>query len=154
MRLAGLTVLLVEDDVDNLELIGSFIEAEGAQVLSAGSIMAALALSLGRFVDLVVSDMELADGDGCSLLSQLKKREGRADLPAVAVTGYSESRWRDKATACGFSRFLVKPFSLDVLVAEVAELSATNVRESSVRETSVDGRHAVEHPAERALPRR
>ncbi len=130
MQLAGLTVLLVEDDIDNLELLGSYIEDEGARVLSAGSIAAALALALGHRVDVVISDLELADGDGCSLLEQLKAREGRLELPAIAVTGYSDSQWRNRASSCGFTRFFVKPFSLEALVAAINEVSA------SARETS------------------
>jgi CheY-like chemotaxis protein len=154
MQLAGLTVLVVEDDVDNLELIGSYIEAEGALVLSAGSIVAALALSLGHHVDVVVSDLELPDGDGCALLKQLKVREARLDLPAIAVTGYSESKWRDKASACGFGRFLVKPFSFDALITEIAALTGTSARASSVRDSSAQACPSVTHPAVPALARR
>jgi CheY-like chemotaxis protein len=154
MRLAGLTVLLVEDDIDNLELLGSFIEAEGACVLSAGSIVAALALSLGHHVDVVVSDLELADGDGCALLKQLKVREARLNLPAIAVTGYSEERWRARASACGFERFLVKPFALDALVSAIAEVSGTSARVSSVRDAAGQVCHAVAHPAAPDLARR
>lgn len=122
MRLLGLTVLLVEDDVDNLELIGSFLEDHGAHTLSAGSIAAALALSEGHELNVVVSDLELADGDGCTLLAHLRSRDG-VDVPAIAVTGYSEQRWRDKAADCGFQRFAVKPFSLDRLADWIVELS-------------------------------
>lgn len=123
MRLSGLTILLVEDDVDNLELMGSFLEGEGARTLSAGSVAGALAVSAGQQLDVVVADLELADGDGCALLAQLNLRDGTAP-PAIAVTGYSEQKWRSKAADCGFVRYAVKPFSLDVLVDWVAELAA------------------------------
>jgi two-component system, chemotaxis family, CheB/CheR fusion protein len=122
MRLQGLTVLLVEDDVDNLEMIGSFLEAEGAKILSAGSVAAALSMSDGHRLDVVVSDLELPDGDGCGLLASLRGRDGRA-LPAIAVTGYSEQRWRNKAADGGFSRYAIKPFSLPQLTAWIRELT-------------------------------
>lgn len=154
MRLAGLTVLLVEDDIDNLELLGSFLEDEGARVLSAGSIVAALAMSLGHLIDVVVSDLELADGDGCALLKQLKVREARLNLPAIAVTGYSENTWRDQASACGFKRFLVKPFALDALVAAIAEISGTTGPVSSVQDAAGQVCSAVSHSAARDLVRR
>jgi len=121
MLLRGLTILLVEDDVDNLELIASYFEGEGAVVLGAGSIAGALALCQGRKLDFVVSDLELADGDGCALLTQLKRDHG--DVPAIAITGYAEQNWRAKATAVGFLRFAVKPFSLSVLAQWIVELS-------------------------------
>ena len=121
MSLRGLTILLVEDDVDNLELIASYLEGLGAVVLSAGSIAGALALSAERRVDLVVSDLELADGAGCTLLRQLKRDHG--DVPAIAVTGYAEQYWRGKAATAGFLRVAVKPFSLPVLADWIGELS-------------------------------
>lgn len=125
MRLRGLTVLLVEDDVDNLELLASFLDGEGARTFGAGSIAGALVQTEGENLDIVISDLELADGDGCALLAALRERDGRTDRPAIAVTGYSEAKWRAKATACGFTRFAVKPYSLERLIQWVVELTAS-----------------------------
>lgn len=122
MRLRGLTILLVEDDADNLELIGSFLDGEGANTLCAGSVAGALALSAGQRVDVLVSDLELADGDGCGLLATLRSRDG-ASVPAIAVTGYSEQKWRIRAAECGFARYALKPFSLDTLADWIGELT-------------------------------
>jgi CheY-like chemotaxis protein len=93
-------------------------------------------MSAGKAVDVVVSDLELPDGDGCALLRQLKVRDMRFKMPAIAVTGYSESRWRNQAAGCGFERYVVKPFALESLVAAIAELSGFSGRVSSVREAS------------------
>ena len=124
MRLLGLKILLVEDDLDNLELLASFLEDEGANTFGAGSISAALAVTAGHSIDAVVSDLDLADGDGCGLLAELKQRDGSSHLPAIAVTGYSEQKWRNKAASCGFHRYAVKPYSLESLVDWLAELTA------------------------------
>jgi len=124
MRLLGLKILLVEDDVDNLELLASFLEGEGAITFGASSIAAALLQTEGRELDAVVSDLDLADGDGCALLAALRARDGRTDRPAIAVTGYSEQKWRAKAASCGFERFAVKPYSLEGLVDWLVELTA------------------------------
>lgn len=123
MRLGQLTVLLVEDDVDNLELLAMCLEGEGAEVLAAGSIAGALAMCVGRRVDVLVADMELPDGDGCALLRQLHTVKGGAPLPAVAVSGYSQDEWRAQATIAGFQRYAVKPVSLDLLVAMIVEIT-------------------------------
>ncbi len=124
MRLAGLKILLVEDDVDNLELLASFLEGEGARTFAAGSIAAALSQTEGQQLDAVISDLDLADGDGCALLAALDRRDGRTDRPAIAVTGYSEQKWRAKAANCGFTRFAVKPYGLEQLADWVVELTA------------------------------
>jgi CheY-like chemotaxis protein len=123
MRLRGLTVLVVEDDVDNLELLSSHVESEGALTLSASSISAALMMSNAHHIDVALCDLELSDGDGCELVSALRRREGLEKLPAVALTGYSDENWRRKASACGFNRYAVKPFPLDVLTQWLFELA-------------------------------
>ena len=129
MRLRGITVLLVEDDADNLELMAAYFDDEGARTLGASSTVAALAITQVAPVDIVVSDLELLDGNGCDLLRELRRREGMRELPAIAITGYSERKWRDHAANCGFSRYAVKPFSLDQLVDWIAELSGRAKKE-------------------------
>src|SRR3954454_16289117 len=93
MRLRGITVLIVEDDLDNLELIATYVEDEGARALSANSLATALSLASDARVDVVVSDLELSDGDGCELLQKLRQRDGSNEVPAIAITGYSELKW-------------------------------------------------------------
>lgn len=127
MHLAQLTVLLVEDDVDNLELLAMCLEGEGANVLAAGSIAAALAMSAVRRVDVVVADMELPDGDGCALLHQLRNRQGHARLPAIAISGYSRDEWRTQATTAGFDRYAVKPVPMDALVDAIVAVTRGGV---------------------------
>jgi CheY-like chemotaxis protein len=124
MRLTGLTVLVVEDDVDNLELLSSHVESEGAVTLSAGSIAAALSMTADRQVHVALCDLELADGDGCELVRRLRDRDGCEQLPAVALTGYSDDKWRRKAAECGFNRYAVKPFSLDLITDWLVELAS------------------------------
>jgi CheY-like chemotaxis protein len=145
MRLLGIKILLVEDDMDNLELLASFLDGEGARTFSAGSISAALSQTVGQSVDLIISDLELPDGDGCTLLAELKKRDGRDDVPAIAVTGYSDQKWRAKAADCGFVRYAVKPYSLESLVDWIVELS---VRPEN--RASAEFCHAVPHRVARA----
>ncbi len=127
MRLGQLTVLLVEDDVDNLELLAMCLESEGATVLAAGSIAAGLAMSITRSVDVLVADMDLPDGDGCALLHQLNKRKGAGRIPAIAVSGYSRDEWRAQATTAGFDRYAVKPLSMDALVDAIVSLTRGGV---------------------------
>ena len=116
MRLHGTTVLLVEDDVDNLEMLASGLEEAGAHVVQASSVGSALAAASAHRVDVLVSDMELPDGDGCALLRELRQRDGCRALPAIAVSGYSDKLWRTQATGVGFNRYAIKPFSMDYLV--------------------------------------
>jgi two-component system CheB/CheR fusion protein len=122
MRLTGYTVLVVEDDVDNLELLTSHLEEEGAIVIGASSSAAALSQAQTQDIDAVLADLELPDGDGCELLQRLRQMPGQSALPAVALTGYSDDLHRAKASACGFDRYAVKPFALEALTELMGEL--------------------------------
>jgi CheY-like chemotaxis protein len=122
MQLKGLVVLVVEDDPDNLELLSSYLEGEGATVVGAGSISGAIAMTSGLELSALLSDLELPDGDGCELLRRLRERDGR-DLPAIALTGYSDAKWRSRAADCGFERYAVKPFALSQVSDWLNELT-------------------------------
>lgn len=148
MRLAGFTVLVVEDDVDNLELLLAHLEQEGALVLGAESLKAALRLASEHAIDALLCDLELPDGDGCEVLQRLRNMPGGSDLPAVALTGYSDATWQKAARECGFDRYAVKPFSLQELTLWLAELID---RESGVRALAshVAGPEAAAHALRR-----
>jgi CheY-like chemotaxis protein len=145
MRLAGFSVLVVEDDVDNLELLLSHLEQEGALVLGAETLKAALRLASEHPLDALVCDLELPDGDGCELLQKLRDAPGSSDLPAIALTGYSDANWQKAARECGFDRYAVKPFPLHELTLWLGELID---RESGVRAMSC---HAAPGAAARVL---
>ena len=106
--LAGVQVLLVEDDPSLNELVGQMLEELGAAVLHASTASEALAVCEVATVEAVLSDMVMpGQMDGLDLARQL--RASRGDLPIVLMTGYSEA-----ATAASEEGFpiLRKPFSL------------------------------------------
>ena len=132
MQLTGFTVLVVEDDVDNLEMLISHLEQAGALVLGAESVKVALITLLQHVyeirraaehdIDALLCALELPDGDGCALLQKLRSRAGFGDLPAIALTGYSDAMWRGKVADCGFNHYAVKPFSLETVTDWLSEL--------------------------------
>jgi CheY-like chemotaxis protein len=122
MRLRDKVVLLVEDDADNLELLATCLEAEGASVVQASKVTEALELSLGVAIDVVVSDLQLSDGNGCDLLRRLRRRADMTDVPAVAISGYSEDQWYARSSTSSFVRHVVKPFALERLIDAIDDL--------------------------------
>ena len=87
--LAGLRILVVDDDLDVCVSLRDLLRAEGCEVLIAGGGLDALhALDQGP-VDLVVSDVVMPDLDGYDLFMEVRQR---GNIPVVLMTGYYYDR--------------------------------------------------------------
>jgi signal transduction histidine kinase/ActR/RegA family two-component response regulator len=123
--LAGVRVLVVDDERDSRDLIATVLERQGARVVAVGSGAEALA-AIGREVpDVLVSDIEMPEQSGYDLLRRV--RELPADqggrLPAAALTAYASAQDRMKALLSGFQLHVAKPVPPGELVAVVASLA-------------------------------
>ena len=124
-RLAGFLVLVVDDDADSQELLGTALEQAGATVLTASSAEEALELLQVSPVHALVSDVAMPDEDGYDLIRKVRRLGGpRAAIPAIALTSLTREQDRREAIAAGFQRHLSKPVDLVALVQTVAELVA------------------------------
>lgn len=121
--LHSLKILVVEDDADSLDLVTFSLASKGAVVEGALTAGAAIAIVNQRVPDLLVTDLELPDGDGCTLLRQLRASPGVARLPAVALTGYATTSVAEKVRSAGFESLLTKPVSLAELTEVLAALA-------------------------------
>jgi CheY-like chemotaxis protein len=122
--LAGLSLLVVEDDEMTAEALQLALEAEGASVAVAATIADGLARFRELSPDAVLSDLRVSDGDGFALVGDIRKIDrgtGRSTV-AVAVTGYDSRETRAAARDAGFDETVTKPFAIDQLVATVARL--------------------------------
>ena len=122
-RLAGLDLLVVDDDDDSRELLALVLQNAGAQVTQAFSAQSALqALNQGRF-DLLLSDIGMPFEDGYALIRQVRAKGH--ELRAVAVTAFTAPEDRQKALAAGFQKHLGKPVDIERLLETVASLTGT-----------------------------
>ena len=118
--LAGLRILVVDDDEESRHLVGRVLELAGATVVEAASAREALsAIHRDRF-DVVVSDIAMPDTDGYTLMRALR-RERRPPL-SVALTAFATDEDREEATRAGFDAHVAKPVLPRELVREIAGL--------------------------------
>ncbi len=124
-ELAGLKVLVVDDQADARDLIKRVLEDCAATVLTAGSAADALALVERERPDLLVSDIGMPDADGFELLRMVRAlgaaRGGR--VPAIALTAFARSEDRTRALRAGFLVHVAKPVDPSELVATVASVA-------------------------------
>jgi signal transduction histidine kinase/CheY-like chemotaxis protein len=127
--LAGLRVLVVEDEADSRELFAKVLTTCGADVTTAASCEEALAFIRESAVqnrpDVILSDLGMPRDDGFDLIRKVRALapEEGGRIPAIAVTGYANPEDRQRALAAGFQTHLAKPIdpvSVAVAIAGAA----------------------------------
>jgi CheY-like chemotaxis protein len=129
--LGGVHVVVVDDSDDEREMLAFVFARYGAKVTALASANEALSAVRAAKPDVLVSDIELEDGNGYTLVRELRTlppAEG-GDTPAVALTGWGSESDREAAIDAGFHVHMVKPVPVEALVTVVAALSG--VRTSS-----------------------
>ena len=119
-HLRGVRVVLVEDHDDSRELLALMLEQCGAVVVSAPSARTGLQAVIESHPDVVVSDLGMPGEDGYWLIREVHNRVGQ--LPAVAVTGFSDRYHPMQARAAGFREYLNKPVDPELLCGAVAKV--------------------------------
>jgi PAS domain S-box-containing protein len=126
--LAGIRVLLVDDDPDALELLTRVLREANAEVFAAGNAEAALLAMPGYRPTVLVSDIGMPGLDGFELIRRLRRlsrAEGGA-TPAIALTAFARAEDRAHALNSGFTMHLAKPVEPAQLMAHVAMLARKN----------------------------
>lgn len=123
-ELAGLKVLVVDDEPDTCELIRSLLSRCGAEVIAANSAEEAFRLFKLEHPDVMVSDIGMPREDGYELMRKVRSlpKAGGGDVPAVALTAYARADDRLRALRAGYQMHVAKPIELAELVAIVASL--------------------------------
>jgi PAS domain S-box-containing protein len=123
--LAGLRVVVVEDDADARELVKVVLVQEGAQVRAVVSAAAAFREVRQWRPDVLVSDIGMPDEDGYALMAQVRALapEEGGNTPAIALTAYSRTQDRVRALSVGYQIHVPKPAEPVELVAAVASVT-------------------------------
>jgi CheY-like chemotaxis protein len=114
--LAGLQILLVDDEPDTLTMFRDALEGAGARVRAVPNAAEALRAAESWRPDLLVSDLGLPGMDGYELLQTLRHRSLPHAFPAVAVSAYASTDDRTRALAVGFTAHVAKPIDPAALV--------------------------------------
>jgi len=120
----AVTVLIVDDYPDALDVWELFLRVEGFRVLTAANGHQALSCAATAMPDLVVLDLDLPDISGFEVARELRSRAATRQIPLIAATGYSHIVQLEQARQSGFDSVIVKPCDPDVLVAEIRRLLA------------------------------
>ncbi|MDZ8069769.1 MAG: response regulator [Nostoc sp. DedQUE08] len=122
--LAGLKVLVVDDEADTRNFLSFMFEEYGAFASAVASVDEALVVVEQAKPDILISDIGMSEQDGYTLIRKLRSLEpekgGR--IPAIALTAYTREEDRLKALKAGFQQHLSKPIDPNKLISAVANI--------------------------------
>jgi CheY-like chemotaxis protein len=116
------TIVVVEDQPDNLKLITALLTLKGHRVvgLHTGELLVATLLAERPAPALVLLDIQLPGRDGFGVLADVKKIEGDHPWKVVALTAHAMPGDRERALGAGFDGYITKPIDVRTFSAEVA----------------------------------
>ncbi|WP_413174482.1 ATP-binding protein [Anabaena azotica] len=132
-QLAGISVLVVDDEADSREFIKTVLEECQAEVILAASASEALQMLTQWKPDILISDIGMPEEDGYSLIRKVRSAESSSpfpslppnqggNIPAVALTAYAGVEERIRSIQAGFQLHLPKPVEPAELATVVASL--------------------------------
>lgn len=120
--LAGVRVLVVDDNVDSAESMALLLSLDGHDVRTAFDGPGALAVAAEFQPEAVLLDIGLPGMDGYEVAKQMRGLPGLQKALMIAVTGYGQADDRARSKAAGFDHHLVKPVDPEILSALLATL--------------------------------
>ncbi|MFP3898423.1 MAG: PleD family two-component system response regulator [Dehalococcoidia bacterium] len=112
-------ILLVDDDVDLVKVMSGALESKAYEVIVAYNGLDGLEKAKREKPDLVVLDILMPIADGFTFADQFRKDPALADVPVLALTGFSESL--GQPFPFDVSEYIMKPIKPRELVAKVEE---------------------------------
>lgn len=108
-------VLAVDDNQDNLDLIGFTLGLMGCNFITADNGEKAIAAAQAYQPALILLDIMLPDLNGIDIVARLRQDARTKDVPIIAVTALARPEDRTKVLAAGCNDYISKPYVVDEL---------------------------------------
>jgi len=115
-------VLVVEDDPETRQFYSEAFERQGFLIDQAHNGFQALEKAFAHPPDLVLTDIAVPGIDGIELCRRLRADERTRSVPLLAITGYGDRQYSDRARGAGADQVLAKPCDADQLLSEALRL--------------------------------
>lgn len=120
--LAKPSILVIEDNPENLELVTYLLRASGYTPLVAEDGVAGMELARAHIPDLVLCDIHMPGKNGFEVAEEFKKDDKLKAIPLIALTAYAMLGDRDHILASGFDKYLSKPINPETFIQEIEAL--------------------------------
>ena len=122
------TILVVEDNPANLELVAFLLDSAGHVVISAPDAEAGLTLARSEQPALILMDIQLPGMDGLVATGLLKADEATRDIPVIALTALAMKGDEERIRAAGCDGYIAKPLAYKEFLATVSSHLENRVR--------------------------
>ncbi|MDH4133865.1 MAG: response regulator [Gammaproteobacteria bacterium] len=116
------TILAVDDSASMRQMVSFTLKGAGFDVVEADDGVNALTLARGKKVDLVVTDVNMPNMDGISLIKELRQLPDYKFTPILMLTTESGDSKKQEGKAAGATGWIVKPFNPDQLLATIKKV--------------------------------
>ena len=117
------TILIVDDEPENIELLDRRLSRRGFTVVGATSAEEGLKLALSERPALILMDIKMPNLDGFDAMRMLQADPLTAGIPVIALTAHAMQEDRDRALLAGAKDYETKPVDLDRLLAKIRHLT-------------------------------
>ena len=123
-------ILIVDDDVETLRLVGLMLQRQGYQIMAANNGSQAISMAKSDTPDLIILDVMMPDMDGYQVTTELRKDPELADIPILMFTAKTQVDDKVAGYDAGVDDYLTKPVHPAELIAHLkALLSRTRARQ-------------------------
>jgi two-component system cell cycle response regulator DivK len=115
------TILVVEDQEDNRQILRDLLASSGFLMIEAHDGEQALAMARSQRPDLILMDIQLPVVDGYEATRSIKRDPELKHIPVIAVTSYALSGDEERAREAGCDAYVAKPYSTRHLLAKIGQ---------------------------------
>jgi two-component system chemotaxis response regulator CheY len=116
------SILAVDDSASMRQMVSFTLKGAGYEVAEAADGVQALAAAKGRSFNLVITDVNMPNMDGISLIKELRALPGYRFTPLLMLTTESSPEKKQQGKAAGATGWIVKPFNPEQLVNTVKKV--------------------------------
>ena len=117
----GITVLIVDDNEENREILSRRLNSDGFKTLTSADGKDAMDILNENIIHIVLLDIMMPEVDGFTLLSQIRADSTFEDMPVIMLTAIDIVTVAQECLRLGACGYVTKPYDMDVIKQKIRE---------------------------------